>query len=84
MYQESFKGVSMKNEGCFNGGLSGFQGCLKKIQWGVARGSQGCVFEVLRVFQGSSKDVTRKFQGSLKGVSRKFQGYSKKEFRVLH
>ena len=28
---------------------------------GVARVSQGCLFEVSRVFQGSFKDVSRKF-----------------------
>ena len=32
-FQESFKGVSRKIEGCFNGVLSGFQGCLKEVQW---------------------------------------------------
>ena len=43
---------------------------------GVARVSQGCLFEVSRVF-GSFKEVLRVFQGSLKGVSRKFQVWFK-------
>ena len=34
MFQESFKGISrLKIEGCFNGVLSGVQGCLKEVQW---------------------------------------------------
>ena len=33
MFQKSLKAASKKIEGCFNGVLSGFQGCLKEIQW---------------------------------------------------
>ena len=33
VFKESFKGVSKKIEGCFNGVLSGFQRCLKEVQW---------------------------------------------------
>ena len=49
--------------------------------------SQGCLFEVSRVFQGSFQDDNRKFQGCLKEVfygvfnevSRKFQWCLKKD-----
>ena len=33
---------------------------------GVARVSQGCLFDVSRMFKGSFKDVNRKFQGFFK------------------
>ena len=49
MFQDSFKGVSRKIEGCFNGVLSGVQGGLKKGQW---------------MFKGSFKAVSRKFSGN--------------------
>ena len=62
MFQESFKGVSKKIKGCFNGVLSGCQRCLKEIQW---------------VFEQSFKSVSRMFQRSFKGVSRKIKGCSK-------
>ena len=51
MFQESFRGVSRKIEGCFNGVLRVFQGYFK---------------EVLRVIQGSFNGVLRKFQGYCK------------------
>ena len=53
MSQESFKGVSRKTKGCFNGVLNGFQGCLREFQWLV---------------EGSSKGVSRVFLGTFKGV----------------
>ena len=46
MFQESFKGVSRKIEGCFNGVLSGFQECLEEVEW---------------VFEESFQGVSRKF-----------------------
>ena len=55
MFQETFKDVSKKIEGRFNGVLSGFQRCLKEVQW---------------VFEESFKCVSRMFQGILRGVSR--------------
>ena len=33
MFKESFKGVSRKIKGCFNGVLSEFQGCLQEVEW---------------------------------------------------
>ena len=63
MFQESFKGVSRKNEGCFNGYSSGFQGCLKEVQW---------------VFEESFKDGSRMFKGGFKGVSKKIEGCSER------
>ena len=33
VFQESFKVLSRKIEGCFDGVLRGFQGCLKEVQW---------------------------------------------------
>ena len=51
MFQESFKGVSKKIEGCSNGVLCGFQRCLKEVQW---------------VFEESSKGVSRGFQRSFR------------------
>ena len=50
-FLESFKDVSRKIEGCFEGVFSGFQGYLKEIQ---------------REFQGCFKYVSRKFQGCFK------------------
>ena len=50
--QRSFKGVSRRIKGCFNGGLSGFQGCLKEVQWVFEEEFQKCFKEVLRVLQG--------------------------------
>ena len=47
MFQESFKVVSRRIEGCGNGVLSGFQGCLKEVQWALIKVSRN-----LRVFQG--------------------------------
>ena len=44
--QWSIRGVTRKIKGCFNGVLSGFQGCLKVAQW---------------VFEESFKGVSRKF-----------------------
>ena len=55
MFQGRFKGVprkfffSRKIEGCFNGALSGFQGCLKKVQGAFERSFKG----VLGVLQDS-------------------------------
>ena len=39
-----FYDVSRKIEGCFNGVLSGFQGCLQEVEW--------CLRQVSKVFQG--------------------------------
>ena len=44
--------------------------------------SQGCLFEVSRVF-GSFKDVSRVLTESFKGVSGKFKGYFKEVSRVF-
>ena len=60
VFQESFKDVSRKIEGCFNEILNGSK-VFKEVQW---------VFE--EIFKGSS----RMFQGSFKGVSRKIEGCS--------
>ena len=65
MFQESFKGVSRKIEGCFKGDFSGFQGYLKEVQRNYR--------EVSKVFQGSLKGVLRRFLGCFKEVSRVFQ-----------
>jgi len=53
----SGKDASLKFQGCFNEVLSGFQGCLKEVEWvfgrvlqGVSRMFQGCFKEVLGVF----------------------------------
>ena len=51
MFQESFTGVSMKIEVYFNGVLSGFQGCLKEVQWLFEESFKKCFKEVLSVFQ---------------------------------
>ena len=59
MFQECFKGVPRKIEGCFNRVLSGFQIHLKKVQ---------------RVFEENFKCTCRKFQGSFMEVSAVFQG----------
>ena len=53
MLQGSFKGISRKIEGCFNGVLSGFQRC--EVQWVFERSFDG----VSRMFQGSLKGVSR-------------------------
>ena len=64
VFQESFLGgfkdVSRKIEGCSNGVLSEFQGCLKEVQWGFEGSSQqGCFKEVLKVLQGRLRGVWR-------------------------
>ena len=56
MFQETFKDVSKKIEGRFNGVLSGFQICLKEVKW---------------VFVKSFKCVLRMSHRSFKGVTRK-------------
>ena len=62
VFQESFKGVSKKIEGCFNGVLSKFQRYLKEAQW---------------VFEESFKGIPRMFQGSFNVVTWKNEGCSK-------
>jgi len=53
VFQDSFKGVSMKIEGWFKGDFSGFQEYLKEVQRNFRK--------VSKVFQGSLKGVLRKF-----------------------
>ena len=48
-------------QGCFNGVLSGFQGCLLEVEW--------CLRQVSKVFQGRLRGVFE----SLKGGSRELQ-----------
>ena len=97
MFEESFKNVPRKifgcskevlrvlqwRKGCFNGVLSGFQGCLKKFN-GLREKFQRC----FRLFQGTFKcfkedcgvvlDIftgdSRELQGHPKEVQRVFQG----------
>ena len=52
-----FKGVSM------DGVFSGFQGCLKEVQWVFEEEFQKCFKEVLRVFQGRLRGVPIDLQG---------------------
>ena len=51
MFQKSFEGVSRKIKGFFNGVLSGFQECLKEVEW---------------MFEGYFQGVSRMYQGSFK------------------
>ena len=70
MFQDSFKGVSKKIEGYFNGVLSGFQRFKKKFNgclWKISKVFQRCFKEVLRVLQGRLGNVPRD-QGSFKGI----------------
>ena len=78
MLQGSFKDVSRKIEGCFNGVLSGSQWCLKEVQWVFARKIEECSKGHLRVIQGRFKaqgylkEVQMVFQGSFKNISGNF------------
>ena len=58
----------MKIDGCFDGVLSGFQECLKEVEWMFKRSLQG---------------VSKMFQGSFEGVSRKIEGCSETPLRVI-
>ena len=58
----------MKIDGCFDGVLSGFQECLKEVEWMFVRSLQG---------------VSKMFQGSFEGVSRKIEGCSETPLRVI-
>ena len=53
---------------CFNGVLSGFQGCLKEVEW---------------VFEGSYQGVSRMFKRSFKGVSTKIERCSEKPLNEI-
>jgi len=51
---------------CYNEVVSGFQGCLKEVEW---------VFEgVSKVFRGCFKEVLGLFQETFKGDSRELLG----------
>ena len=66
VFPDSFKGISRKIKGCFNGVLSGFQGCLKESEWvfeGVSKVFQGCFKEVLGVFRETFKGDSRELLG---------------------
>ena len=64
MFQESFKGVSRTIKGVsMDGVFSGFQGCLKEVQWVFEEEFQKCFKEVLRVFQGRVRGVPIDLQG---------------------
>ena len=96
MFQESFKGVSRKIEGCFNGVLREIQGCLKEFQWVFKARFQRCFKNVLKELSVSRKierclrDLQWCFKGagrvskrSSNGVSRQFQRRFKEVSRVL-
>ena len=55
-------------EGCFIGVLSGFQECLKEVEW---------------IFEGSFQGVSRMFQRSFKLVSWKIEWCSKSPLSVI-
>ena len=54
MSQGRFKGIPRMMERCFNGELSGFQGCLKRSSLGVRGELQRCFKDVSRKFYGVS------------------------------
>ena len=100
VFQGRFKGVPRKFcfSRSFNGVLSGFQACLKKLKGclrEVFKVFQGCFQDILRVFQGRLwgktfkgvsrylKEVQRVFQGGFRDVLRKFQGCLKKVSSVF-
>ena len=58
--QGTFKGVSRKFQGCFKKDWSGFQRCLKEVQWASEETFKG----FSRMFQGCFKDVSKKFQNT--------------------
>ena len=84
MFQESFKRVSWKIQGCFKEVSRVFQGGFK----GASRKCQGCFMKVSgrRKFQGCLmifKDVPLVFQRCLQEVSRKLSRCFNKSF-MLH
>ena len=70
MFQESFKGVSRKFQGCCKEFSSKLKGYFTEVSRmfqesfkGVSRKFQGCVMEVSRVFQECCRGLYRKFKG---------------------